>query len=382
MATKIKLTREQYRQWRQNLAHVRTFEGDFVRYATPEEQHDAFVFAETQKAENNSTRNPTREKLDPHTIEIEGTKHVVRNHQDIVCEQLVAEHGEVLLLDPSNRRLKNLRDPSKVPMSYEQSMGTMPPGDNCECSSWQGRAPGRHHPACSWAKLDRHVAMGTAVAETTMADGRGLRQLAAPDLGFKVAGSTVHLPPSEGGGIATSPGTQVIRPEACICKEWARTPKCKPNGHHSICQHAPAWDRAHPQPMVDGRLEMVEKNSESTIDHRPSTIDVQYIYDMANGRKLREADADEILEAAESLKRDSIPTIEINGTKYVVATESGEPIVDGRLSMVESESVIASDTIVPEPEQEVSEVHDPLDNFLSQLNDEQKKKLVEKLTAP
>lgn len=376
MATKIKLSREQYRQWRQNLAHVLTLGGDFVRYASPEEQHDAYVFAETQKAENNSTRNPTREKLDPHTVDIDGVKHVVRNHQDVVCEQLVAEHGEVLLLDPSNRRLKNLRDPSKIPMSYEQSMGTMPPGDNCECTSWQGRAPGRHHPACSWAKLDRGVAMGTAQAEPTMADGRGPRELSKPDLGFRVAGSTVHLAPSEGGGIATAPGTQVIRPDACICKDWARTPKCKPNGHHSICQYAPAWDATHPEKT------MADK-AESELGHRPSAIVsvVRYIYDMSNGRKLREADVDEIAEATESLKITSVPTIDINGVKYVVATESGEPIVDGRVSMVDSEStIVAADTIKPEAV-ELTEEHDALDNFLSQLNDEQKKKLVEKLMA-
>jgi hypothetical protein len=355
MATKIKLNREQYRQWRQNLAHVLTFEGEFVRYATPEEQHDSFVFAETQKAENNSTRNPTREKLDPHTIDIEGVKHVVRSHQEVVCEQLVAEHGEVLLLDPSNRRLKNLRDPSKVPMSYEQSMGTMPPGDNCECSSWQGRAPGRHHPACSWSKKDREVAMGTAVSEAQPTANGLPTPTGKPNLGFRVAGSTQHLPPSEGGSIA-APGTQVIRPDSCICKDWARTPKCKAGGHHSICQHATAWDKSHPEPVKQ-------------LEAKPEA-EVQYIYDMSNGRKLREADSDEIVEAAKSLERDSVPTIDINGIKYIVATESGEPIIDVR------------ETIKPEAEEEiVEEEHDPLDNILSQLSDDQKKKLVEKLTA-
>jgi len=371
MATKIKLTHPQYKDWRQNISHLIDSEGEFFRFATNEEQHGAYVFAEEQKTLRNQTRNPDRGPLKPYEVTIDEKNYQVIPHREVVSARLLSEFGEVILVDPSNRRLKNIRDPEKIPMPYEQSMGTMPPGDNCsECTSWPGRPPGRHHPACPWSKKEREQVMGTGFGVQTTPNTQNPvpKTPHKPDMNFAVKGSTHHVAPSN--GPTTGISGAVVDPSGCICKEWAGTPT---GGHHSICQNAEAWNAYQaskiPESRVQNPVQSVISNLESD---QVEAVDVYYIYDMTTMQQLREADLAEIQEAKASLESTSAPTIVIDDIMFLVATKSGVTTQSTKTEI---------DKLKPDADDTTVKTENVLDNFLSQLNDSQRAELVKKLMA-
>lgn len=306
----IKFNRSQNERYRQNrYALIDSETGEFKRYASEQEARDFAAHAAKRRTirvrENGKLLNfkPDRERLK---------------------EELLAEHKEnVRVVRPNGVQVMVARffvpSPKK---GAQEPTRTAPHPSRCQCSEWEGRPDGKHHPQCPMNEIapDEHrvlpdITLGEPgpphFSEPEVPD---LKESAEPEelpyevedeppaLGTDVPppesppeteeDDTIPPPPAE---LETS--EEPPSPGDCECLKWKRPPGSTKDGHHPTCPHDGPW----------------REHQEGALPYFLWTI---------NGVKMRRATPEERVESQKRLREVGTPTIVISDMEFMVLNEA------------------------------------------------------------
>lgn len=328
MPKTVRLKGQQHADWRLNAAYLVTSDGLVERAL--EEAEEKAIFPVVQHAKK--TRGTLAQSVE--VLLADGTKRTLAvtvigkqtglqadamvfliyvdgkrriPAREIICAQMLAQHGECRLVGPNGKFMKLVRDTRIQRPTFEESQKSAPSPHHCACKDWGDPHPQRHHAACPWnSKAPPHE---RAAAAPTEADLSGMKVVGLQHPGLSgeasVTGLTVTktaVPP-----IASPEGPKSPHecPNDCrgyVSKTggWAM-PKGRPpadNQHHPMCQYADAW--------------LIKTNQEKPM----------WVMNMSTGERIRRATIDEVGESHIAMKRTGAPTITLSGELYAIVEEA------------------------------------------------------------
>lgn len=306
----VKLLREDFARWRENLTHLVDDTGT-VQKLMPPGQLEKTVSAVVRQAkqQGKSQEQTFNIGAEQHTIavklkrtgsgqseflvevRIDGLRPI--SGRDIIAAEKLALHGECQLRHPNNTILKIVRDPRTHRPTFKESMQVAPKPENCPCKEWGRPHPGVHYATCQWNRLappEEQAPVGPTEQEL-----RELPKAAFPSLAI---GQVVVSRPDPGTAIIES--DPLDSPEKCRngCLGWA-TPKGQPipeGQHHPTCYFAARW----------------AAKTRKTVE--------RWLVDLRSGQKVRPASDKEVGDSDIAKERTGSPVIHVDSVPYAVMT--------------------------------------------------------------
>lgn len=347
MAKVVRLKGHEQREWNANLSIlVDEGNGTIVRPITAKESLTMFQMSrQVVKTKQGFTQETPEEgsKVEARLEPLQGGGLMVRFYIDgyvivggreAMKSRILAEHGECMLYRTNGKLLCYVRDPNLRRPAAAEANRTTPHPDSCACSKWAGRQEGRHHPVCQHnnnappeERGEFGMTQGPTSQATVLAPGAQIPKGLVPESmlaagtvlpGFgKNAGTKAPVP--AGTAIVARAGTQtalpvqnIPHPTACACARWNL-----PDGvtidrtkqHHPICE----WKDKYVAPPEPETAEATKPDAVTV----PLTPPKKFIIDPESGSVLREASAEEIVEAEANAG-----VITVDNAPYGVVDES------------------------------------------------------------
>lgn len=319
----VKLDKQQLTDWRTNTSHLVDDDGHLVAKLDPDLERALGTVTLTAKGQKKSVsqrvaigRAPNRREyhievtvqrlgrdMNDVTLSQSIDGHRVVSGRDVLCAQMLQEHGECQLRWPNGVILKVVRDPSRHRPTFKESLQVAPRPEHCPCKNWGVPHPGRHFSTCEWNRLappeEQALTDHVTQAEIEMLPTGALRGLARqPTPNPAVVPIAAKVDPR---AVVIAP-PELDSPESCRngCLSWA-TPKGIPipaGQHHPTCLFAKPW-------------------AIKTARETP-----RWLVDLHTGEKVRVATDAEVGEADIAAKKSGSPIIHIDETSYAVILES------------------------------------------------------------
>lgn len=230
--------------------------------------------------------------------------HRVVSGRDVICAQMLAEHGECQLRHSNGVIVKVIRDPGVHRPSFKESLQVAPRPEHCPCARWGAPHPGHHHVTCPNNRLapPDEQAPSTAVPEDEV------QLLPTEALSALAARPTVRAHVDRVTAARVSPAAVVSQPkpldppDSCRngCLDWP-TPKGLPipaGQHHPTCIFSRDW-------------------AVKTAKEIP-----RWLIELHTGQKLRLATDAEIGEAEVTARKTGAPIIHIDERPFAVVLET------------------------------------------------------------
>lgn len=350
MAKVVRLKGPEQREWNSNISILVDEEGTIIRPITAKESMTMFQVgrhvAKTREAyshktpEEDSTVEARLEALPGGGVMvrfyIDGL--VVVGGREAMKARILQEHGPCILYRTNGKFLCAVRDPNQRLVTASEANRTTPAPDVCICKDWEGRQKGKHHPICQHndrAPLEERGSFGASQSPTASAVVLASNPTvkATPThkpllaVGTKVPGlgrsvketATVVAPSKTVKPTVNIPGVTPPSPEACVCKSWAL-----PDGveldrnrhHHPMCEWKDKWQPPPEEPKAEEPKTEELKVEEATLPDTEAPPPKMYIINTDTGEAMREAEPEEIEQAA---KNDGM--VIIDGVPYGVVEE-------------------------------------------------------------
>jgi len=257
-----RLTREEFRRWRENRLALMTKDGEFVRYASE---------AETRKHEEGLSKG-----IKLKVRQADGSLLDALNDRDAFKREMAQRYGDCQVQHFNGQKLFSVRDPNVQRPTHEESVTGAPDPDRCQCAKWANRVSGKHHFLCSYnAKAPAHQ-RGDIQVQTEIA--------AEPDRAAPTAATGIQEEPD------APPADLVIeQPTAakhCACAAWEKPDDADPGDHHPTCR----W----------------------------FGVTGFGLYTLGGGKRLRDASHEEIEEAKRRLVAHGTMTAVVDGREFMV----------------------------------------------------------------
>lgn len=351
MAAIHRMTSNEHRAWRNNIAQLVRFEGEDLHVEralaiAEEEAIDAAVrIAKKRNADVSkkvTVASDPRKPGEKRSIDIDvkvqqtpdgGVRATVmvdgcerKTAREVISWRLLKKYGrDVQLRRPNQTFCAMIRDPKQFRPVAADANRTAPHPDACSCKDWGNPHPGRHHQACphnvnappdeqALTQIDtggtpthenttpEDVASASAdIASDVMApepDMQGVRLPAASST------RTVSLDSPAAPRVETAVEEQddsAPDPADCVCKDWAGT---EPGKHHQVCQFRAQWEK-----------EQAMK----------AETPIYWLYDMTERTRVREALPEEVKEAIDNQIKTQVPTCTVNEQTYLVLSADEAP---------------------------------------------------------
>lgn len=284
----------------------------------------------------------TREQHRAWRTNLAGERDVLRK------ELLELNSGEAFRLMSSNGRfLGTVRSEKNSHVGTAGSVkNAMYAPENCLCKQFAGTPPGQHHTICQFkAKWEAQVSYAGVVPPVPgLMPGMGVQHMSVQKpqpLNNGVQHMSVpkqvslHQPAISTANMASSVPTMVVTtppPEQCACREFTKDPKHDPKQHHVICQHFDRWKMQHPTrsstepspPPDEHDDDARDTDSRIRLDTERPTADFVLV-DLNTQAILRDATGEEITSAQAEELKSGTPFVTVDENLYAVVPRSSVP---------------------------------------------------------
>lgn len=256
---------------------------------------------------------------------------------------LIRTEGETLrLMAPSARFMGTIKGTSGGPVSGAPTgvQNGAPSPESCVCIGYAGTVPGKHHQVCqhrvAWESsrgvvtqivkdtnnVVTHANVGAQISRGAATHFEVPKQIPNPQV------QHFNLPTRNPRGRAT-PGVAVphivptvvalIPPNLCDCAKFTKPSDADPNQHHFVCQNYEKWKTAHPTVIATAAAAApVAELEEASAHHDTEPPPTYVLTDLETRVVMREATSDEVIEAHAAEEATGSPIITVDDASYAV----------------------------------------------------------------
>lgn len=235
-------------------------------------------------------------------LRIDGRR--VVSARDIICAQMLEQHGECQLRHSNGVIIKIVRDPEIKRTTFKESLQIAPRPEHCPCASWGRAHPGTHHHTCRWNSVAPPAERAPEPEKATTP--KKLSALATRKSTSVPTQATAAKPQSvlSSRAVVETLEVKAERNPPASCENGCRSHALPKNSvleegqHHPMCPYYEHWKL---------------KTKKSVAN---------FLVDLSTGEKVRPATEQETAEAEVARRRSGSPIVQVDSTPFAVLSEA------------------------------------------------------------